>query len=130
MIKRISFRSAINITLLLLVLVTVFHTLVLLNVIPYSVTWGGKLRDLSQMRIMEVLSLVVNSLLMVVVLIKARMLKLSISDKIITFILWLFVALFTLNTLGNIFSDSLFEQMVFTPLTLVLALLCKRIVQE
>jgi hypothetical protein len=130
MINRIPFRTAVNAMLVLLGLVGIYHLLVLTEVIPYTLTWGGKLRSLSQMRLMEAVSLLINALLMVIVSMKAGYLKPFLPTRAITLILWFFVFLFVLNTLGNLFAESMFEKVVFTPLTLVLAILCRRIVME
>ncbi|MBU1821706.1 MAG: hypothetical protein KKG00_09395, partial [Bacteroidetes bacterium] len=45
-------------------------------------------------------------------------------------ILWLFVAVFALNTLGNLVSFSSLETIVFTPLTTLLALFTARVALE
>jgi len=130
MINKIPFRISINTMLVLLSLVALFHLLVLAGVIPYTITWGGKLRSLTQMRLMEFISLLVNTSLMVVISMKAGYLNPFIRPRAITLILWFFVVLFALNTVGNLFAESMFEKLVFTPLTLVSAILCRRIVLE
>ncbi|MBK9359111.1 MAG: hypothetical protein IPN08_17335 [Bacteroidales bacterium] len=130
MINRIPFNIAIRTMLVLLSLVALFHLLVLSGVIPYTITWGGKLRSLTQMRLMEFISLLVNALLMVVISMKAGYMNPFLRPRTITLILWFFVVLFALNTVGNLFAESMFEKLVFTPLTLVSAILCRRIVLE
>jgi len=130
MINRIPFNIAIRTMLVLLSLIALFHLLVLSGVIPYTITWGGKLRSLTQMRLMEFISLLVNTLLMVVISMKAGYLNPFLRPRAITLILWFFVVLFALNTVGNLFAESMFEKLVFTPLTLVSAILCRRIVLE
>ncbi|MBK6348167.1 MAG: hypothetical protein IPF68_19940 [Bacteroidales bacterium] len=130
MINRIPFNFAIRTMLVLLSLIALFHLLVLSGVIPYTITWGGKLRSLTQMRLMEFISLLVNTLLMVVISMKAGYLNPFLRPRAITLILWFFVVLFALNTVGNLFAESMFEKLVFTPLTLVSAILCRRIVLE
>lgn len=130
MINRLPFRSSVNTMLVLLTLLALFHLLVLAGVIPYTITWGGKLRSLTQMRVMELVSLLVNTFLMVVISMKAGYLNSFIRPRAITLILWFFVVLFALNTVGNLFAESMFEKLVFTPLTLVSAILCRRIALE
>ena len=130
MINRIPFNFAIRTMLVLLSLIALFHLLVLSGVIPYTITWGGKLRSLTQMRLMEFISLLVNTLLMVVISMKAGYMNPFLRPRTITLILWFFVVLFALNTVGNLFAESMFEKLVFTPLTLVSAILCRRIVLE
>ena len=43
---------------------------------------------------------------------------------------WVLVGLFAVNTVGNLFAKTLFERAVFTPLTLLLALLMLRLALE
>jgi hypothetical protein len=57
-----------------------------------------------------------------VVLAHARYMAIPISDKIVTYALWLMAALFLLNTLGNAVSKNKVEQSLFTPLTILLAM--------
>ncbi len=45
-------------------------------------------------------------------------------------IFWLMFFLFSLNTLGNLMAESMFEKALFTPVTLILAVLCLRIVLD
>ena len=114
---------AIQLILVIACTVIVFHLLVLFRVIPYTIVWAGKINTVEQMRVFEMVSLVINLLLIITILIKGKYLKINIHSKIIQVILWIFFILFVLNTIGNLFSKSTFELVVFTPLTLLLALL-------
>ncbi len=114
---------ALQFILVIASIVTVFHLLVLLKVIPFTIVWAGKINTVEQMRVFELVSLAINLLLIFTVLIKGKYLKINIHTKIIQVILWIFFILFVLNTIGNLFSKSTFELVVFTPLTLLLALL-------
>lgn len=68
--------------------------------------------------------------MLVVVADKADYLKLPFSTKTITIILWVFVVLFAVNTIGNLFSKNRLEQLLFSPLTLLAAILFARIAIE
>lgn len=114
---------AIQFILVIACTVIVFHLLVLFRVIPYTIVWAGKINTVEQMRVFEMVSLAINLLLIITILIKGKYLKINIHPKIIQVILWIFFILFVLNTIGNLFSKSTFELVVFTPLTLLLALL-------
>ncbi len=78
----------------------------------------------------EIASIAINILLIAVITIKSRYLKLTIPSKLITVILWMYVILFSLNTIGNLLAKMTLETTVFTPVTVILALLCYRIVME
>lgn len=75
------------------------------------------------MYVFEAVSLSINFFLMAVLGMKENYIKHSISDKLLNITLWLFIILFALNTIGNLLAESMFEKLVFTPLTLVSALL-------
>jgi hypothetical protein len=116
--------------LALMSFIVVFHLLVLSGVIPYSVVWGGRLENVSQMHMFETASLIVNLAIIVVIAIKGGYLKPFLSKRTIAFILWALVILFSLNTIGNLLSKNSLEKILFTPLTLFSAVLCYRMVIE
>jgi len=128
--KIVGFKTAIHIVLVLLCLIIFFHLLVLAKIIPYTIVWGGRLKTVSAMVRFEIASIAINILLIAVITIKSRYLKLTIPSKLITVILWMYVILFSLNTIGNLLAKMTLETTVFTPVTVILALLCYRIVME
>ena len=128
MMKLISQRQAINIVITLLSAVLVFHIMVLTGVIPYAIVWAGKISTAAEMRKLEVISILVNAFSIIILLLRANHIKNKIPVKILNAIIWLLVVLFSLNTIGNLFAESQFELYFFTPLTLISAILCLRIV--
>lgn len=128
--KLISFRLAAIILLGSLSLFLLFHILVMLGVIPFEIVWGGRLTSRSQMLRSETVSVLVNIVMIAVVAIKAKVINVELPYVFIRVILWMMFLLFLLNTIGNIFSLNKFEQMVFTPVTLVLSLLSLRLALE
>jgi hypothetical protein len=123
----VSERLAVKSILIILSLIVLFHLAILLGLIPFDMVWGGRLKDAVQMRRFEAISILANGIMMVVVAIRGGYLNLRVSARIITIALWLMSALFVLNTLGNLASVNSWERLIFTPLTLVLALLCLRL---
>jgi hypothetical protein len=117
-------RAASATLLTLLSLTILFHVLVMLQLIPFDIVWGGRLTDEKELYTFEIISIVINLLMLLLVLIKVRVLKWSLSSIIITVFLWMMFGLFALNTLGNLLSKNTFEKMVFTPLTLLAAICC------
>jgi hypothetical protein len=107
-------------------LVLAFHFLILLKIIPYELTWGGKLKNDSEMYVFESLSITINSFLLYVLLQKGNFVKAIFGPKTLTIILWVFFGIFALNTLGNLFAESTFEKS-FTILTLINAVLIWKI---
>jgi hypothetical protein len=130
MLKKIPYKFATITVLLLLTGIMIFHFLVLIQIIPFNIVWGGKLKTLQEMYRFEMISLLVNSLIIGTIAIKAQYIKLDLSTKIINGLLYLFIVVFALNTIGNIFAEQSLETIIFTPMTAILAILLTRIVIE
>jgi|SRR3989337_137446 len=128
--KVLSSNLAINVTLGLLSMVLLFHMLIFVQIIPYTIVWGGRLNSVEEMRVFEVISILINMFIILVLLLKANHIKNNTSKKLLNGIIWIFAIVFALNTIGNLFANTKFELYVFTPMTFVLSLLCLRIVLE
>ena len=63
-------KSIIKILVALYSIVIVFHICIVLKIIPYSITWGGRLKNDGEMYVFETLSIVINLLLSWVLLMK------------------------------------------------------------
>ena len=108
--------------LILLSLFLVLHFIIIIKLIPYNLVWGGRLKSDREMYRFEIFSILMNSLFVIVILVQGHFLTIEIPKKIITYALWLMAGLFLLNTLGNVTSKSKFEQRLFTPITILLAI--------
>ena len=104
-----------------------FHALVVVGVIPSALVWGGRLRDQSQMLRFESGALVVTLLLLAAVAVQAGYVKFRVPQKVMTVVFSLMALLFLANTAGNLTSTNELEKRLFTPLTLLLALLSLRV---
>ena len=119
---------SINILLGLLIAVILFHVCVIAKIIPYDIAWGGRLQNDSEMYIFETISILVNLFLGLVLLMKGNYIKFRFKRKIIDIILWIFLVLFALNTVGNVFAKTNFEKS-FAVLTFIFAILIWRILK-
>ena len=108
----------------------VFHFLVLTGVVPYTIVWGSRLTSIEEMIRFEVFSLLINGIMVTVVLMSAGYIRIKINTSLLRFMLWAMAVPFFLNTIGNILSNNRLETIIFTPLTLLLALLCMRLAVE
>ena len=122
------YKTSINILLGLLTTVILFHISVIVKVIPYEIAWGGRLENDSEMYVFEAISILINLFLGLVLLVKGDYIKYHLRDKAIDIILWIFLALFTLNTIGNILAKTIFEKS-FAVLTLAFAILILKILK-
>lgn len=126
--KIISPKQALNSMLILLTSVILFHVLVLLQIIPYTIVWAGKLENVSEMQSFETVSILINIFLIFVMLFKANYIHNKIPSKFLNGIIWLFVVAFSVNTIGNLFAKSKLEIYIGTSLTFISTILCWRIV--
>lgn len=86
--------------------------------------WGGRLKSLSEMYQFEALSILVNSLFLIIVGLEGKFLKWDVKPPILKISLYLMALFFALNTLGNLMSENDTERLIFTPITIALAWLC------
>lgn len=105
-------------------LTIVFHLLVLSGIIPFTIIWGGRITNESEMYVFEAVSLLLNLLFLFIILIKAKVLLPRFPGKIIHVSLWVMAILFLFNTVGNLLSTSHTEKIIFTPITILLSIFC------
>ncbi|WP_117884142.1 hypothetical protein [Aureibaculum luteum] len=115
-------KTAIKIMLWMLVVVILFHISIILKIVPYEITWGGRLKNDTQMYAFETISILINLFLCIILLLKGKYIREFIPMKIINITLWIFFVLFGLNTVGNILAKTNFEKF-FTLLTLTFCIL-------
>lgn len=120
--KRQNKLTYINILIGISVLATIFHLLILVRVIPYEITWGGRLKTVEEMYVFETLSILINSFFIFVLLQKGEYVRFFLGKKTVTIILWVFFTIFVLNTIGNVFSKTNFEK-YFAILTFINSIL-------
>jgi hypothetical protein len=112
----------INILTGITVLATIFHLLILVRVIPYEITWGGRLKTVEEMYVFETISILINSFFIFILLQKGEYIRYFWGKKTVTIVLWIFFAIFVLNTIGNVFAKTNFEK-YFAILTLINSIL-------
>lgn len=122
-------KHAINIILVIVLALYVFHFGILLKLIPYNIAWGGRLKNDKEMYVFEFISILINLVLMLLLLMKANKMKPLISERSINIILWFYFGLFTLNTIGNLMAETNFEK-GFAVLTAFLATLILLVVRK
>jgi len=123
-------KTAMRTMITLLCVVLVFHFLVLFEVISYEVVWGGRISSIQEMRVFEGVSILLNTFLIIILLIKAKNIRHNTKNKVVDSVIWIFVVLFALNTIGNLFSETWIELVAGTALTSLSSFLCWVIVRK
>ena len=126
-IRKLNFNLCCNAVLLLGSLSLLFHFFILLQIIPFSIVWGGRLHKLSEMYMFEAVSVFINLLMLSVVAVKAKYVNINFGGRLVNALLFLFSGFFILNTIGNLASNSSIEAILFTPITVILSVLFYRI---
>lgn len=97
---------AIKIFLGLQFAIILFHLCIITKMIPYNITWGGRLTNDTEMYVFETISILVNVFLSWILLMKGDFVAYKFPNQVVNVILWVFFALFMLNTVGNIFAKT------------------------
>jgi hypothetical protein len=121
--------NAIKIFIGLLFAVILFHLCIITKIVPYDITWGGRLTNDTEMYVFETISILINMFLSWVLLMKGNFVKYKFPNQVVNIILWIFFAIFILNTIGNVFAKTFFEKF-FAILTGLFAMLIWNIIKK
>ncbi len=125
--EKITYGVAVKTVIGVCACVIIFHILIIIKVIPYSIVRWGRLTTDAEMYKFESVSLAINSLILLLVSMKWWFIKYFLPAKFVNVLLrWLFYLLIW-NTIANIFSETLFEAVFFTILTWLIAVLIYRL---
>jgi len=123
----IPFRTAVATMLVVFSLFLIFHVLVIAGVVPQEIVWGGRMSTRAELVQFEIVSIATLPLSAVAVYAYGRRRQAGQRAIVLRILMWILVALFVLNTIGNIFAQTDFERYAFTPVTVILALLALRL---
>lgn len=111
----------------------VFHALILLQLIPYQYVWGSRLTSEQEMYLCELVSVTALSLLSLLLLARMKQRPKPTTTqgakKAINAGLWCFVALFALNTLGNLLAETYLEK-TFSVITFAMCWLIYKVIKQ
>ncbi|WP_324719363.1 hypothetical protein [Salinimicrobium sp. HB62] len=96
------------------------HLLILLQIMPLNIVWGGKIESVDTIYILEGIALVTMAFPGLVIMIKKRIIKPIFGEKAISRILLIYAFFFMLNTVGNLLAETYIEK-VQAAITLYLA---------
>lgn len=129
LIKRaISAENAAKLIIFINICVTLFHLLIVAQIIPYNIVWGGRLTSYTEMIRFESFSIAINLLIMAVAAMASGLLKSILPKGIMNILLWILFVMLVMNTIANPFSATALEAIIFTPLTFIMALCLYRLI--
>jgi hypothetical protein len=129
--KLVSARLAGNILLVSFGLLAVFHVLVLMGFVPANIIWGGQAGDSpGNLRTLEIVSLLFSVIFGIIIAVRLDYFLEGEFRRATKVGIWIIFAYLLLNTAGNLASGVSFENLVFAPITLVLAFFALRLAIE
>jgi hypothetical protein len=126
---KIPFMFSVKSTLILLLLISLFNACVMLQLVPYTIVWGGRLKSYDEMLRFETISIIINLFSGLMVLVKGDFV-LPKWKSLINPIIWILPVLNFLGILGNAVSKSDTERMLFLPFAIIMFFLTLRIAME
>ncbi len=135
MIKLIPIKIAYFLSMFLFILFLLFHIFIIVGIVYFNLNltnylWGGQIKTNPELIQFEMISILVQSLCTIIVYFRIRIEKFSKYKKILNLFIWILFLIFLLNTIGNLYANSFYEKIIFTPITLLLSLLMFRIAIE
>ncbi|WP_303773595.1 hypothetical protein [Anaerolinea thermophila] len=109
----------------------VLHLLILLGVVPAGIVWGGQIgTSTERLFTLEIIALVLTLLFMGIVAVKMEYVRAGGFRKAANVGVWVIFAYLVLNTVGNLASGVSFENLIFAPVTVFLAVCAWRLAIE
>lgn len=99
-----------KIALIIVITYCIFHILVLFQIIPYNIVWGGNIKSVNEMYVLEGVALAIMLLIGAILSMKSRLLKPIFTAKTIKRILLVYAIFFMLNTMGNLLAETIIEK--------------------
>ena len=128
--KLISVKWAGNLLLISFGLLAIFDILILLNILPADIVWGGQIKDSATKLILETIALFVTIVFAMIVAAKINYIQVEKFKKAVNIGVWVIFAYLILNTVGNLASGISFENLIFAPITVALAFFALRLAIE
>lgn len=126
---RLPFVFSVKLSLIILGIITLFNLTVFFGIAPYDIVWGGRLKTVEEMRVFELVSIVLNVFSGVLIAIKGGYF-LPRYKRIVNILIWVLPVLNFLGILGNAASKSDTERILFLPIAILMFLLTLRIALE
>lgn len=123
--KRSIGKIAANIATIFFAVVIALQLLLAAGILPVSMAWGGRQPALTPgLRMASIVAAFILAIFAYVIRRRAGLVGDTAPSRWIKITSWLTTGFMVLNTLGNITSLSAGERMLFTPITVILAVSC------
>lgn len=116
------------ILLIIFGLLSIFHILIVVGLVPYNIVWAGKIKSKKELLLMESISLLIVLIAVIIVGSKTKYLVFIEDPTIVNIGMWVLLVLFVLNTIGNLTAKNPIEKYGFGALTILISFLVFRII--
>ena len=127
LIRKLPIGLAVKLILFITTAILIFHSLVILEVIPYKYVWSGRLESVKEMYIFQGYSVFWNILILIVVLIRGEYIQPHMPISTTKGFSWIFFVILTVNTIVNLASIDSLQSKICPVITFILAILFLRL---
>ena len=114
-----------NIATVLFAVVIILQLLIAIGVMPISMAWGGRQSELTPgLRIASIVAVVILGLFAYIIRRRAGLMGTENITLLIKVFAWIVTAYMAFNTFANLTSQSTAEKMIFSPITIILTVVC------
>ena len=113
--------------IILMLLLLAMHVLIIFDVLPYDMVWGGQIDARSSVVRYEAAALIIMLLFLAMVTLRLGYIRANRLKKAAVVGTWIVFAYFVFNSVTNFASGVSTENLVFGPLSIAMALLSLRV---
>lgn len=128
--RLINAKTAATVIIIVLLLLFLMNIGILSGLLPFTMVWGGNVASRSDMIMLELITIFVLILFIVITVIKLKNLEKQTKSKISNIGLWIMFIYFSFNIIGNLAAKTSTETLIFTPVSIILALFSFRLILE
>jgi len=115
LVSRIPLNIATRVLVVVPIFIILFQSLILLGILPFDIVWGGKLTPATVVPMVS-FAIILNVLVLAIGLVKGGWVSQSVVVQVTRNVSWFMFYFLLCNTVLNLFSETLFEVIVFTPI--------------
>jgi hypothetical protein len=108
-------------------IIVFYHICVLMQYIPYTLIYGGKIQSLEEMYIHEVFSLLVNILILSIIYVKKKFIIENKKNSLLNLMVYGLCVIFMFVSIYNLIAINLVEILIAVPYTFISVVMCWRI---
>ena len=102
-----------------LIFLMIFHLLVIINILPRDIVWGGTIDENSVIKY-EIIAFLITGFLLFMASVKAGYINNNIIKKIANVFIWFMVVYFAFMIFTNLSAKTFTEKLIFIPISILM----------